>query len=119
MTTFAWPFGDATLGAKRVVRERFAMARGVRDGVNAGREDRALIKSIGMESRRLPGYDLDALMARTAASKGWLTAYGHDVSDRPTDYGCTPDDLDRVLRAAKAAGLEVLPVGTAWAKVTQ
>ena len=44
MTTFAWPFGDATLGAKRVVHGRFDLARGVRDGVNAGREDRALIK---------------------------------------------------------------------------
>ena len=118
MTTFAWPFGDATLGAKRVVRERFAMARGVRDGVNAGREDRALIKSIGLERRRLPHYDLVARMAETADAKGWLTAYGHDVSDRPTDYGCTPDDLDRLLRAAKAAGLEVLPVGAAWSAVT-
>ena len=117
MTTFAWPFGDATLGAKRVVRGRFDLARGVRDGVNAGREDRALIRSIGLESRRLPGYDLEALMAETADRRGWLTAYGHDVSDRPTDYGCTPDDLDRVLRAAKAAGLEVLPVGAAWDKI--
>ena len=119
MTTFAWPFGDATVSAKRVVRTRFAMARGVRDGVNAGREDRALIRSIGLESRRLPGYDLEALMAETAASKGWLTAYGHDVSDRPTDYGCTPADLDGVLRAAKAAGLEIAPVGVAWASITQ
>ncbi|KQY84647.1 polysaccharide deacetylase family protein [Brevundimonas sp. Root1423] len=118
MTTFAWPFGDATVGAKRVVRERFAMARGVRDGVNAGREDRALIKSIGLESRRLPHYDLEALMAEAAASRGWLNAYGHDVSNRPTDYGCTPEDLDRVLRAAKAARLEVLPVGAAWAVVS-
>ena len=119
MTTFAWPFGDATVSAKRVVRSRFAMARGVRDGVNTGREDRALIKSIGLESRRLPGYDLEGLMAETAASKGWLTAYGHDVSDRPTDYGCTPADLDRVLRAAKAAGLEIAPVGAAWAAIRQ
>ena len=117
MTTFAWPFGDATVGAKRAVRERFALGRGVRDGVNAGREDRALIRSIGLESRRLPGYDLEGLMAETAERRGWLTAYGHDVSDRPTDYGCTPDDLDRVLRAAKAAGLEVLPVAAAWDKV--
>ena len=115
MTTFAWPFGDATVGAKRLVRERFAMARGVRDGVNAGPEDRALIKSIGLERRRLSGYDLEGLMAEAAASKGWLTAYGHDVSDRPTDYGCTPEDLDRVLRAAKSAGLEIAPVGVAWA----
>jgi peptidoglycan/xylan/chitin deacetylase (PgdA/CDA1 family) len=117
MTTFAWPFGDATVRAKRVVRSRFAMARGVRDGVNAGREDRALIKSIGLESRRLPGYDLEGLVAEAAATKGWLTAYGHDVSDSPTDYGCTPDDLDRVLRQAKAAGLEIAPVGEAWGRV--
>jgi dihydroxy-acid dehydratase len=34
MATFAWPFGDATVGAKRVVRARFALARGVRDGIN-------------------------------------------------------------------------------------
>lgn len=118
MSTFAWPFGDATVGAKRVVRGRFAMARGVRDGVNAGREDRALIKSIGLESRRLPGYDLEALMAEAAEQRGWLTAYGHDVSDRPTDYGCTPEDLDRVLRLAKAAGLEITPIGEAWATMT-
>lgn len=114
MTTFAWPFGDATVGAKRVVRGRFELARGVRDGVNAGREDRALIRSIGLESRRLPGYDLEGLMAGAAERRGWLTAYGHDVSDRPTDYGCTPEDLDRTLRLARAAGLEVLPLAAAW-----
>ena len=117
MPTFAWPFGDATLGAKRVVRGRFDLARGVRDGVNAGREDRALIKSIGLESRRLPGYDLEALMSGAAEQHGWLTAYGHDVSDRPTDYGCTPADLDRVLRLARAAGLEIRPLGDAWGQV--
>lgn len=119
MTTFAWPFGDATVSAKRVVRSRFALARGVRDGVNAGREDRALIRSIGLESRRLPGYDLEGLMAEAAERRGWLTAYGHDVSDRPTDYGCTPDDLERVLRLARAAGLDIMPVGEAWGMVTQ
>ena len=117
MTTFAWPFGDCSVEAKRYVRGRFDLARGVQDGVNAGREDRALIRSIGLESRRLPGYDLEGLMAEAAASKGWLTAYGHDVSDRPTDYGCTPDDLDRVLRKARSAGLDILPVGQAWAQV--
>ena len=119
MTTFAWPFGDATVSAKRVVRQRFEMARGVRNGVNAGREDRSLIRSIGLESRRLPGYDLEGLMSEAADRRGWLTAYGHDVSDRPTDYGCTPDDLDRVLRLAKAAGLAIMPVGEAWGAVTR
>jgi peptidoglycan/xylan/chitin deacetylase (PgdA/CDA1 family) len=117
MTTFAWPYGDVTVGAKAVVADRFALGRGVRDGVNAGAADRGNLQAIGLESRRLPGYDLDRLMAETAARKGWLIAYGHDVMDRPTPYGCTPDDLDRVIRLAKAAGLDILPVGHAWGRM--
>jgi peptidoglycan/xylan/chitin deacetylase (PgdA/CDA1 family) len=114
MTSFAWPYGDVSVGAKAVVAERFALARGVRDGVNAGSADRANLQAIGLESRRLPGYDLEALMTETAARKGWLIAYGHDVMDHPTPYGCTPADLDRVIRLAKAAGLDILPAERAW-----
>ncbi len=114
MTSFAYPFGDCGLSAKRIVADRFDFGRGVRDGINAGRADRGLLQAIGLESRRLPGYDLEAMMQRTAASDGWLIAYGHDVMDRPTPYGCTPDDLDRVIRLAKAAGLDILPVQAAW-----
>jgi peptidoglycan/xylan/chitin deacetylase (PgdA/CDA1 family) len=117
MKTFAYPFGDAALAAKPVIDRRFLCGRGVRDGVNAGKADRNLLQAIGLESRRLAGYDLEALMAETAESKGWLIAYGHDVMDGPTPYGCTPDDLDRVIRLAKTAGLDILPVGAALGRV--
>jgi peptidoglycan/xylan/chitin deacetylase (PgdA/CDA1 family) len=117
MDTFAYPFGDCALGAKAIVADRFLCGRGVRDGVNAGRADRALLQAIGLESRRLPGYGLEALMSRAAEQRGWLIAYGHDVMDRPTPYGCTPDDLDRIIRLAKAAELEILPVAAAWRRV--
>lgn len=114
MTSFAYPFGDVSLAAKPVIAKRFGLGRGVRDGLNAGKADRANLQAIGLESRRLPGYDLEALMAETAARRGWLIAYGHDVMDRPTPYGCRPEDLDRVLRLARSAGLEIAPVGAAW-----
>ena len=117
MRTFAYPFGDCALSSKAVIDRRFLCGRGVRDGVNAAKADRNLLQAIGLESRRLPGYDLEAMMAETAASKGWLIAYGHDVMDRPTPYGCTPDDLDRVIRLARAAGLKILPVAQAWERV--
>lgn len=119
MTSFAWPFGDCSVEAKAVIAGRFLCGRGVRDGVNAGRVDRANLQAIGLESRRLPGYDLEALMAETAKRRGWLVAYGHDVSDRPTPYGCTPDDLDRVIRLATAADLDILPVGAAWDRIAR
>lgn len=119
MQTFAYPFGDWSVGAKRVVAGRFAAGRGVRDGVNAGRADRAGLLAIGLEARRLPGYDLDALAAQAAAGKGWLIAYGHDVSDTPTPYGCRARDVERMIVAARKAGLDILPVGEAAARIAQ
>jgi len=117
MTSFAWPFGDVALGAKAVIDQRFQLGRGVRDGVNAGRADRVNLQAIGLESRRLPHYDLEGLVARAADASGWLIAYGHDVESAPTPYGCTPEDLDRLIRLAKTAGLEILPVGEAWERL--
>jgi peptidoglycan/xylan/chitin deacetylase (PgdA/CDA1 family) len=119
MTTFAYPFGDCALGAKTVIADRFLCGRGVRDGVNAGSADRPLLQAIGLESRRLPGYDLEALVAETAARCGWLIAYGHDVSDRPTPYGCRPEDLDRLIWLAKAAGLDIMPVTAAFSSLSR
>ena len=118
MTTFAYPFGDCALGAKAVIDRRFLCGRGVRDGINAGRADRNLLQAIGLESRRLPGYDLEKLTQDCAASGGWLIAYGHDVSDAPTPYGCRPEDLDRLIRLARAAELDIQPVAAAWASAT-
>ena len=114
MLSFAYPFGDCALGSKAIIDRRFLCGRGVRDGINAGRADRNLLQAIGLESRRLPSYDLEQLVAKTAASKGWLIAYGHDVSDAPTPYGCRPEDIDRLIRLAKAADLDILPVAAAW-----
>lgn len=119
MLSFAYPFGDCALGAKPVIDRRFLCGRGVRDGINAGRVDRNLLQAVGLESRRLPGYDLEQLVANTAASKGWLIAYGHDVSDAPTPYGCRPEDIDRLIRLAKAADLDIQPVAAAWRLATK
>ncbi|MCC4293242.1 polysaccharide deacetylase family protein [Brevundimonas aurantiaca] len=118
MQTFAYPFGDCALGSKAVIERRFLCGRGVRDGINTGRVDRNLVQAIGLESRRLPGYDLEQLVADTAASRGWLIAYGHDVSDAPTPYGCRPEDIDRLIGIAKAAGLDIQPVASAWGRLT-
>ena len=115
MLSFAYPFGDCALGAKPVIDRSFLCGRGVRDGINAGRVDRNLLQAVGLESRRLPGYDLEQMVADTAASRGWLIAYGHDVSDAPTPYGCRPEDIDRLIRLAKAADLDIQPVAAAWA----
>lgn len=118
MSHFAYPFGDASLGAKGLLGRRFAHSRGVTDGVNTGVADRNNLLSIGLESRRLPDYDLEGLMAKTAENRGWLIAYGHDVEANPTPYGCTPQDLVRVITLARQAGLSILPVSSAFSMMS-
>ena len=118
MSHFAYPFGDASLGAKGLLGRRFAHSRGVTDGVNTGVADRNNLLSIGLESRRLPDYDLEGLMTKTAENRGWLIAYGHDVEANPTPYGCTPQDLVRVIALARQAGLSILPVSSAFSMMS-
>ena len=117
MRHFAYPFGDASVGAKRYLGQQFLTSRGVTDGHNASGADRNNLKAIGLESRRLPHYDLEAIMAETASANGWLMAYGHDVERYPTPYGCTEQDLVRVIQTARQAGLAILPVSSAWSMI--
>ena len=87
-----------------------ASARTIVWGVNRVSIDLGLLKSVpiysGGGSLRLTSY-LDELQARS----GWLVLYTHDVSMRPSPYGCTPEELNSVIRRARAMGALILPVG--------
>lgn len=110
---FAYPYGEATPGAKRALAGRYRALRGVRPGVNRGRADRALLKSTPLDGG-LPGLQAAIDAVRDASrAPGWLIFYGHDIQDRPTPWGCTPDFLDAVADAVKASGARVLPMGAA------
>jgi hypothetical protein len=58
-------------------------------------------------------------MVETAQrSNAWLILFSHDVSDAPSPYGATPEMLVHTLSTLAAAGIEVLPVKHALARVT-
>ena len=44
---------------------------------------------------------------------GWLIYYAHDVQDTPTQWGCTPAQLERVCEAVSASGARVMTVSEA------
>jgi peptidoglycan/xylan/chitin deacetylase (PgdA/CDA1 family) len=113
LASFAYPYGDATLAAKRFAVQNFSSARGVNAGLNMGRIDLGQLRSVGFEAAKMGVATIERYIARASARGAWLIIYTHDVQDRPGAYGCCPDDLDRVVRSARAAGLEILPVGAA------
>jgi peptidoglycan/xylan/chitin deacetylase (PgdA/CDA1 family) len=116
LVSFAYPYGDATVAAQRLAVRRFASARGVNPGLSAGRLRVSQLPSVGLEGGDERLDRVDELIDQAAREGAWLILVGHDVSDRPGPFGCRQADLDRALRSARDAGLEILTVKGALAR---
>ena len=101
---FAYPFGYASLTAKRVLSRYFTTGRSIAPGVNHGRVDSQFLRANPLIDGRMDLAKATSLLDAAAACNGWLIFYGHDVANDPSPYGCTPRLLDAVLRAATDRG---------------
>jgi peptidoglycan/xylan/chitin deacetylase (PgdA/CDA1 family) len=116
MVSFAYPYGDAPPGAKRAASRTFACARGVDAGLNRGRIDLAQLKAVALEAGQGGAGHVLPHIAAAAREQAWLIVFTHDVSDRPSRFGCTPAELATVIASAESAGLEILTVKGGLAK---
>lgn len=113
LTSFAFPYGEASPTAKLLLAERFDALRGIRAEVNRGRSDLNLLSAVPLDGGQA-GIDRACEAAQSLMqAPGWLIYYAHDVQDNPSEWGCTPDEFERVLNAAEASGAAILPVDAA------
>lgn len=110
ISNFAFPYGEATPAAKRALGERYRSLRGVQPGINRDGADRRLLKAVGVDGG-------EAGLARALGhlnslhdAPGWLIFYMHDVQHHPTEWGCTPDQLERLCDAVAQSEADVLTV---------
>ncbi|NEU13495.1 polysaccharide deacetylase family protein [Methylobacterium sp. BTF04] len=109
-SSFAYPFGYTSLAAKRIAGRTFASSRSVVPGLNAGFTDPHMLHANPLVDARLDPATLERLMQRALARRGWLIFFGHDVSDDPSPYGCTPGLLTAVLAAAARRGIACVTI---------
>jgi peptidoglycan/xylan/chitin deacetylase (PgdA/CDA1 family) len=116
--TFAYPYGSTSIPAKLFYSKRFLACRGVFAGLNAGLIDFSELRAVGLESHRGfdPAHVID-LVAEARAKAAWLIFFTHDVSPAPSPFGCRRQELEAVLGALSDAGVDVLPVKDAAARV--
>jgi hypothetical protein len=110
LSSFAFPYGEASLDAKRALSSRFASMRGVRAEINRGSGDLNLLRAVALD-----GGDAGIERAIEAANSliqapGWLIYYAHDIQDQPSEWGCTPEQFERVCNAVEASGARVMTV---------
>src|SRR5581483_10047989 len=97
------------MSAKGALSRRFKSCRGIGAGVNAGTADFADLRANRVRESADENDTYRRLVDEARATDGWLIFYTHDVVDEPSPFGCTPEQLDRVVAYA-AASCPVLTV---------
>jgi peptidoglycan/xylan/chitin deacetylase (PgdA/CDA1 family) len=108
-TTFAYPYGDVSLAAKKALGGRYDLLRGLHHGLIEAGTDLNQAPAVGIE-----GPDGEAIAMSwidLAAERGaWLILYTHDVVERPSPFGCTPAVLKGLIDRALARDAEIVTV---------
>lgn len=107
--TFAYPFGDVSGEAKAELAPRFRLLRALHSGLVRRGTDLNQAPAVPIDGP--DGAARGALWIEQAARRrGWLILCLHDVADDRSFWGCTPDELARLIALAEARGCEILPV---------
>ncbi len=106
---FSYPYGSVDTASRCVTRLCTSSARGVGHGMNRNFLDLAYLNAARVYNRYGIEKCLD-LIEKCSLQGGWLIFYTHDVSDEPSDYGCTPGQLMELLQSVSSKGLPVLTV---------
>ena len=114
--SFAYPFGEVSLSAKRAVANRFSSCRGIAGGFNHGKVDLAELRATKLYASDYDEARLHGLIGRTRKAGGWLIFYTHDIRLIPSRYGCTPAQFEAIVAYA-ARHATVLPVGDVVARL--
>jgi peptidoglycan/xylan/chitin deacetylase (PgdA/CDA1 family) len=101
---FAYPFGEVTLAVKKRLGSHFTSCRGTYGGVNGPNVDLNLLRANSLYGDLDSAEAAKRLVLENEERDGWLIFYSHDVTTKPSPYGCTPQLLADVC--SFAAGRE-------------
>jgi peptidoglycan/xylan/chitin deacetylase (PgdA/CDA1 family) len=111
LPVFAYPLDGPVLSIKRAVGRHFVGCRGGGQSFNSGVMDLNLLKAYFLDNRNRGNLEVvRRVIEQNAAARGWLIFATHDVSAKPSSYGCEPDYFEEVVRCSIESGARVLPM---------
>lgn len=110
---FAYPYGLGSVWRKGQLAKSFRSSRGIIPGINSGVVDLQYLRSTPLIDRNIDREVIDRAFDTLVDTNGWLIFYGHDVTARPSPYGCTPTLLRHALDAAAKRNVAIKTVAGA------
>lgn len=117
LASFAYPFGEVSITAKRLVADRFGVARGVRPGLNGKMVDLSELRAVHLFNPTFDGDEIARQVANAAKNRAWIVFQTHDIREEPTAWGCTPRQFDFALERVRKAGIEILSMRSALGRI--
>lgn len=103
---------------KRRVGRHFTCCRCGNQKINQRIADGNHLFAFFLEMARGNFQQVRALIEENARVNGWLIFATHDVCSEPSQYGCTPEFFEQVVRCSLESGARVLPVVKGWEKMS-
>jgi peptidoglycan/xylan/chitin deacetylase (PgdA/CDA1 family) len=116
--SFAYPFGEVSVRAKRLIASKFAVARGVRPGLNGRVVDLSELRAQGLRSRHFDRAQVSQIVRHAVSARAWLVFVTHDIVDEPSPWGCTPAEFEFALSTVRRAGIEILTLKAALGRLS-
>jgi peptidoglycan/xylan/chitin deacetylase (PgdA/CDA1 family) len=114
---FAYPYGEVTLAAKKMLGPRMKSCRGTCGGFNGPDVDLNLLRANRLYGGSDQSEAAKQLIVENERRRSWLIFYSHDVASTPSRFGCTPDLLEDVVSSAAGRGARIMTVAEVLSEV--
>jgi len=108
--TMSYPINYPRPDTKRRAGRHFSACRGGGQTINVRTMDLNHLRAFFLEQARDRPAVIREIIDRNRAENGWLIFATHDVTPRPTRFGCTPEFFETVVRWTVDSGAAILPV---------
>lgn len=110
----SYPIGVPRAQTKHITSKYFTLCRGGGQTFNAGVADLSYLSAYFLEKSRDDPDAIKRMIDENSRARGWLIFATHDVSDRPTQWGCTPQLFQDIVQRSALSGAKILPVFEAY-----
>jgi peptidoglycan/xylan/chitin deacetylase (PgdA/CDA1 family) len=107
---FAYPYGEATLEAKKRLGPTLTSCRGTCPGLNGPEVDLNLLRANCLYGGLDVADAAKELVLENKEQGRWLIFYSHDVAAQPSPFGCTPQLLEAICSFAASCGAHFMTV---------
>jgi peptidoglycan/xylan/chitin deacetylase (PgdA/CDA1 family) len=106
---FAYPYGDVSLPAKRVLAKRFGLSRALHRGLIETGTDLNQAPAVGVEGPA-GGIYARRWLEYAVSRRAWVIFYTHDVCERPSPFGCSSWDFRELVDRALTLDCDIVTV---------